>query len=229
VQLNDEKDIFVWGLTNSGQYTVNSLYLDLINDDTKYLKKYIWKMKVLLKIKIFMWFLDRKEILTKDNIIWRNWVGRESCCFCDGKESMQHLFFDCPFTKIIWRIIHMTFGLSPPKNITNLFVNWLKGIPKKELIKIRVGVCAVIWTTWNIRNVLSLTNQKNLHFCRLSLWSLIESVCGPISNKRRSRWRWLLGATFWRPLLGIYSTSAACGCLIELLSRCSNLAIFFDG
>jgi hypothetical protein len=91
VHLNEEKDNFIWGLTNSGQYTVKSLYLDLINDDTKYLKKYIWKMKVCLKIKIFMWFLHRKEILTKDNLISHNWIGRESCCFCDEKESIQHL------------------------------------------------------------------------------------------------------------------------------------------
>jgi hypothetical protein len=76
VHLNDEKDNFIWGLTNSAQYTVKSFYLDLINDDTKYLKKYIWKMKVPLKIRIFMWFLHYKEILTKDNLLRRNWVGR---------------------------------------------------------------------------------------------------------------------------------------------------------
>jgi hypothetical protein len=46
----------------------------------------------------------------------------------------------------------MTFGLAPPKNITNLFGNWLKGIPKKDLILLRVGVCAMIWTMWNTRN-----------------------------------------------------------------------------
>jgi hypothetical protein len=52
VQLNDEKDVFVWGLTNSGVFTVKSMYLDLLDDDTKFYKKYIWKMKVLLKIKV---------------------------------------------------------------------------------------------------------------------------------------------------------------------------------
>jgi hypothetical protein len=32
----------------------------------------------------------------------------------------------------------MTFGLSPPKNVTNLFGNcWLKDIPKKDLIQTR--------------------------------------------------------------------------------------------
>jgi hypothetical protein len=100
IQLNGEKDTFVWGLTSSGQFTVKSMYLDMLDDDTKYLKKYIWKMKVPLKIKVFMWFFNRKVILTKDNLLKRNWNGNESCCFCDSKESIQHLFlgflFSCP-------------------------------------------------------------------------------------------------------------------------------------
>jgi hypothetical protein len=64
---------------------------------------------------------------------------------CDNKESIQHLFFEYPLAKLIWRIIHMSFGLEPPKNINNLFGNWLKAIPNKELIHIRVGVCTIIW------------------------------------------------------------------------------------
>ena len=31
-------------------------------------RKFIWKMKVPLKIKIFMWFIYRRVILTKDNL-----------------------------------------------------------------------------------------------------------------------------------------------------------------
>jgi hypothetical protein len=111
-----------------------------------------------------MWFLHRMEVLTKDNLIRRNWIGSKSCCFCDGNEPIHHLFFDCPFAKIIWRIIHMMFGLSPPKNIKNLFGNWLKGIPKKDLIKIRVGVGAVIWTMWNTRNDFIFNKLKTSSF-----------------------------------------------------------------
>jgi hypothetical protein len=59
--------------------------------------------------------------------------------------DIQHLFFDCLLAKIIWRVIHMIFGLEPPKNVNNLFKNWLKGISKKDLIQVRVGVCAIIW------------------------------------------------------------------------------------
>ena len=99
VRISNEKDVFVWNLTPSGIFTVKSMYLDLLNGHTRYLRKYIWKIKVPLKIKIFMWFLHRKVILTKDNLIKRNWSGDKSCCFCDKEESIQHLFFDCPLDR----------------------------------------------------------------------------------------------------------------------------------
>jgi hypothetical protein len=88
VQRTDSEDTFRWNLTNSGSFTVKSMYLDLLNDHTMYLKKYIWKIKVPLKIRIFMWFLHKGVILTKDNLIKRNWHGCTKCCFCDQEETI---------------------------------------------------------------------------------------------------------------------------------------------
>jgi hypothetical protein len=56
------------------------------------------------KDKGFMWFLHWKIILTKDNLIKRQWTGNEACCFCNCKEYIQNLFFECPLAKVIWRI-----------------------------------------------------------------------------------------------------------------------------
>jgi hypothetical protein len=50
-------------------------------------------MKVPLKIMVFMWFLYQKVILTKDNLIKRQWTANETRYFCNNKESVQHLFF----------------------------------------------------------------------------------------------------------------------------------------
>ena len=72
MQLTNEPDKFSWALTNSGIFTVISLYLDFMSGHTIFLRQYIWKMKVPLKIRIFMWFLFRKVILTKDNLARRN-------------------------------------------------------------------------------------------------------------------------------------------------------------
>ena len=41
VNLSNEKDIFCWKLTSSGVFTVKSMYLDILDDQTKYLRKYI--------------------------------------------------------------------------------------------------------------------------------------------------------------------------------------------
>jgi hypothetical protein len=163
INLTSETNTFVWGLTKSGKYAVKSMYLDIINEDTKFLRRYIWKMKVPLKIKKFMWFVHRKEILTKDNLKERNWDGDTKCCFCDDEESVNHIFIECPFAKIVWHIIHMSFGLAPPKNIKNLFGNWLTGIPKQDLVNIRVGVCAVLWALWNTRNDVMFNKQKKTY------------------------------------------------------------------
>jgi hypothetical protein len=48
--------------------------------------------------------------------------------------------------------------LAPPKNVTNLFCNWLKGIPKKEVMQIRVGICAQCGIS---EMILFLTNKKH--------------------------------------------------------------------
>ena len=61
INLNDENDKFVWKLTDSGSFSVKSMYTDFMNGHTVYLKKYIWKLKVPLKIRIFMWFLQQKS------------------------------------------------------------------------------------------------------------------------------------------------------------------------
>jgi hypothetical protein len=100
----------------------------MLNDNTVFLRKYIWKMKVPLKIRIFMWFVYQKEILTKDNLKKRNWQGSSRCCFYDHEETVQHLFIDCPFVKIIWTIVHMAFSITPPNSIDHLFGTWLNGI-----------------------------------------------------------------------------------------------------
>jgi hypothetical protein len=68
VQLSDSEDVFRWSLTLSGLFPVRSMYLDFLNGHTIYLKKYIWKIKVPPKIRIFMWFLHKKVILSQRTI-----------------------------------------------------------------------------------------------------------------------------------------------------------------
>jgi hypothetical protein len=55
------------GLQNLGcfRFLVKSMYIDYMDDHTKYLHKYLWKIKVPLKIRGCMWFLHKKFYLLK--------------------------------------------------------------------------------------------------------------------------------------------------------------------
>jgi hypothetical protein len=39
-----------------------------------------------------------------------------------------------------------------------------QGIPKKDLIQIRVGVCAMVWAIWNTRNDFVVNKPKKKLF-----------------------------------------------------------------
>jgi hypothetical protein len=82
VRLNDQKDVFTWNLHQYGLYTVCSLYLTLINNGTARINKELWRVKVPLKIKIFVWYMKKEVVLTKDNLAKQNWGGSKQCRFC---------------------------------------------------------------------------------------------------------------------------------------------------
>jgi hypothetical protein len=67
-----------------------------------------------LKIKIFMWYVKRGVVLTKDNLFKHTCKGNKMCAFCSQLESIQHLFFDCHFAivygeqcKLLSILIHL--------------------------------------------------------------------------------------------------------------------------
>ena len=134
------------------------------------------------KIKIFLWFLNRKEILTKDNLLKRRWVGCKKCVFCDENESVEHLFIKCSFARDIWRLVHFTFNVYPPTSIANLFGTWLNGIDKVTKARIRIGVATILCAIWNCRNDIVFNNTNSTHYLHV-----IHNVCSWIHS-----WSFLL-------------------------------------
>src|SRR4051812_30560810 len=160
------------------------MYMDLINSRTIPKSLNIWKVKVPLKIKVFMWFVHKGVILAKDNLAKRRWAGSKRCCFCDQEETIQHLFINCQLARLLWRSLHVTFNVSPPHNVDNLFGDWLSGVESNIAAHIRVGVCALIWALWLCRNdvIFNRLNIKNFlqvifRASRLiRMWSLLSTA-----------------------------------------------------
>jgi exonuclease III len=175
VVLNHETDRFVWKLTTNGLFSVKSFYEDLMNEHTPYTRKYLWKMKIPLKIKIFMWFLSDKVLLTKDNLAKRQWTGCTSCVFCGEQETVEHLFIACPFAKLIWRTVTFTHDIPPPSNVDDMFGNWLNGVDKQSKDLIRIGVSALCWSIWRCRNDIIFNNKTKFDFLQV-LFSMVHWI-----------------------------------------------------
>jgi hypothetical protein len=123
-------------------------------------KNVVWKLKLPLKVKIFVWYLQKGVVLTKDNLVRRHWKGSLKCCFCNLEETIQHLFFDCQMARIMWRIVQVSFNITPPGNIPHMFARWLNGISKKLMYKILVGASALCWVIYLSRNGMVFNNNR---------------------------------------------------------------------
>jgi hypothetical protein len=120
VNLNDCKDSFIW--TVNKNFSVKNIYNDIVLRAGTPVNCWAWKAKIPLKIKIFLWYLRNGVVLTKDNLVKRQWKGCTKCCFCAEQETIQHLFFDCPMVQLMWGSVCFTFGVKKPEGVEHLFV-----------------------------------------------------------------------------------------------------------
>jgi hypothetical protein len=149
------------------------MYVDLVNGNTRFLRKYQWKLKVPLKIHIFMWFLNKKVLITRDNY------------FCDTQEMVNHLFISRPFFTLVWRVVYATYAIPPPTNIIIMFGNWINGINNKTKPQIHIGVSTLVWSIWSCRNniVFHMNNSTifiNMAVHWIQLWRFLS----------QEDWRW---------------------------------------
>lgn len=124
VTLSLSRDKFVWDGQRNGIFSVQSMYHLLMNIPNNERNKKLWKLKLPLNIKVFLWNLCRGAILTKDNLAKRRWNGSLTCSFCNRNESIHHLFFDCYMAKSIWRVIYFALKLEMPVSINHIIGSW---------------------------------------------------------------------------------------------------------
>jgi hypothetical protein len=159
VRLGEQTNSFIW--TKSKSFSVKARYNDLEVGNSSRLNLVTWKAKIPLKIKIFLWYLWKGVILTKDNLAKRQWKGCTRCCFCSEHETIQHLFFNCPMARLMWSVISVTFGITKPANTANLFGPWLRSFSHKQRDLVIVGVAAFCWVLWLSRNDVIFQKSKS--------------------------------------------------------------------
>ena len=104
VEFSEEvDDVVIWALEPSGNFSAKSLYRFMkTSREVDIRMTNLWKMKLPLKIKIFLWMLWHDRVQTGEQLKIRKGKGLERCKYCGKLETRSHLFFNCNISQIIW-------------------------------------------------------------------------------------------------------------------------------
>ncbi|XP_056688407.1 uncharacterized protein [Spinacia oleracea] len=166
IPVNEVPDNPIWGCTNSGEFSVKSatwLAHELPVSDKKWEFRWIWKLNIAPKLKIFLWQICHKSIPTKETLFHRKIIPSSCCPRCNhASENINHLFLNCEHTKNVWmhRLTKNWFDFSFP--MTDFFktLDYLR----RNQVALRKFI-TVCWTIWKERNALVFSNNK-LSPCR---------------------------------------------------------------
>lgn len=75
-----------------------------------------------LKIKVFLWLVDKNVMLIRDVLQRREWQGLSKCVLCSSAvETATHVLMECTFTKSIWMEVtnryNIQIGCDSPSSI----------------------------------------------------------------------------------------------------------------
>src|SRR4051812_38812264 len=144
----------------SGRFSVKSMYSHLSNVGVDRSFKHLWKAKVPLKIKIWLWLIWHNAILTKDNMRKRGWEGDFTCRFCQDDENIGHLFFTCVAARYVWgwllKLLVLGIGLGPFLS-TSVWAPQFLGVSRNVKITVVAVIC---WAIWKLKNRVCF--EKNL-------------------------------------------------------------------
>jgi len=142
---------------------------------------HIWKCKVPLKIKFFLWQIFNNKLQCAASLVKRGWKGDIDCCLGDGRESVDHIFFGCRFAKMVWGFMKEICWNTHPHSVKDLSETWLLGkgpLPIRLILFVFAGFA---WALWNNRNKMSIEHKfpkspSDIMYIALSFmqkWSLL--------------------------------------------------------
>lgn len=169
ITLNQEVDSLAWRWSATGKYSAGSIYKIMSGaGKIKWRFQRIWKFKIPPTVKLFLFFLLRGKVLTREVMRRRNFQCEEICemCSCNQIESAMHLFFQCQYAKELWRRLGM------PSNGIDQSVEdaWL-GVSTTDPI---LSACA-IWEIWKSRNA-AIFEEKRVPLDVTVQWIIHEAT-----------------------------------------------------
>lgn len=156
----DTNDSIFWRWTSDGSFSVKSASDFLSFDGLNICNPlFPWKLKIPLRVKLFLWLAERNKVLTTDNLMKRGWYGPTICVFCNSQgESLTHILFTCTFAISVWKCLSTSAQLNLAGTsflAEGLEARWIRVrrmVPKDYLQLFDIGYAAFCWEIWKERN-----------------------------------------------------------------------------
>ncbi|KAK1314545.1 hypothetical protein QJS10_CPA06g00554 [Acorus calamus] len=185
-------DDAVWKVASGSGFTMKSGY-DWLRKDQPVLavtaakQREVWGCKAPPKVKIFLWILYQKKILTRCRLA--RWVsGLEVLCALCGEEeeSADHLFTSCRLVRWAWERMKVASGMDV--DFGDLEGMWAAGKRMKRVgdrsVKAKVSqllVPALVWAVWICRNHVIFRGQRPYGE---NIWELTKGLIRDWGNVR---------------------------------------------
>lgn len=138
----EEKDQLRWGNNKRRAFNLKEAKGYLLGLDYNVLDKawkHLWKQQGWLKIKIFVWLVHHKKILTWENIRKRGIMGPSRCQLCEEQEeTMEHILNNCSYTSWLWESFSSIFQQFDRDrgSIKNTLNHWRKKFKENKALNL---------------------------------------------------------------------------------------------
>lgn len=127
--------------------------------------KLVWSASNMPRHAFIFWLAVHDRLRTKKKLHQWGIANSDSCVFCNAeREEVDHLFFECCFSKEIWRRVLRAVNVRREPFVWKREVSWFsrKACRKTLLANVRrAAMAASVYTIWRARNV-SIFQQKSI-------------------------------------------------------------------
>lgn len=180
LQVGEASDRYIWAFSSIGAYTVKGGYLlasktketEILQENppsqqTLELKRLIWKVPTLPKIRSFLWRAASGALAIAERLNTRGMNLDTTCKLCaSAQESISHVLFHCPVAVDIWAQVGLPIDVSYLNfNLVDLLSLYLGKMFDTSIPEpIRRSIPWILWTIWKNRNsVLYAETQTSIH------------------------------------------------------------------
>lgn len=155
----------IWLKHDSGKYNTKSGYQAVLEDkpeeawdvalrQVQWIKK-VWELHTPTKIKLLIWKVIHGGLPVNERLAARNIIPTAGCGVCGAAEYIDHVFFSCPFSQEVWRMVPVRNDIVPLGS-TRFVDNWIAvcGAVSLPPTGINAGSITawIIWRLWTTRN-----------------------------------------------------------------------------